>query len=220
MRICPSILNADRLNLSAEIARISDSADWLHLDVMDDIFVPNFTFDFDESKRIIESSPLPVDSHLMIVNPDEIAAEYAVAGSKSVTFHFEASSTPLQTLNMIRSSGARAGLAIKPQTSVAEVLDLLDHLDMLLVMTVEPGFGGQAFMTDMLDKVKDVRKIFGQRRSSAWLQVDGGISLETIGLAAIAGADTFVAGSAVYGSRDPSDTVRKLKELARAGFSS
>ena len=219
MRICPSILNADRANLPAEIARVSDSADWLHLDVMDNIFVPNLTFDFDETIRIIESSPIPVDSHLMIVNPDEVAAEYALVGSKSVTFHLEASSEPHQTLKRIRSSGARAGLAIKPQTAVADVLDLLDHLDMLLVMTVEPGFGGQSFMTEMLSKVREVRNLFKARKSSAWLQVDGGISLETIGLAANAGADTFVAGSAVYKSNNPSEMVRKLKELARAEFS-
>jgi len=215
IRICPSILNADRSNLLAEIQKVA-SADLLHLDVMDNRFVPNFTFTFDESVDIIEKSSLPVDAHLMIENPDNDAVAYAQAGAASVTFHFEASKDPLSTLKAIREAGARAALAIKPGTPFAQVQSLMSNLDMLLVMTVEPGFGGQKFMQGQMEKVQQAREfIEGLPEPRAWLQVDGGINLETISTAAQAGADTFVAGSAIYGSANPAETIAQLRNAAR-----
>jgi ribulose-phosphate 3-epimerase len=215
IRICPSILNADRDNLSSEISRISGQSDLIHLDVMDNIFVPNFTFTLEQSKKIIAECPIPVDSHLMIADPDESAHLYARAGSASVTFHYEASSNPLQTISQIKDEGARVGLALKPATPFQKIASLVEHLDMVLIMTVEPGFGGQSFMHDMMDKVREARKEIDSRFfEKIWLQIDGGVSLETIALAADAGADTFVAGSAVFKSDNPGLMVDSLRSLA------
>ena len=215
IRICPSILNADRENLSSEIARISDQSDLVHLDVMDNIFVPNFTFTFEQSEKIIAECPIPVDSHLMIADPDERAHLYARAGSASVTFHYEASSDPLKTISRIKDEGAKVGLALKPATPFHEISSLIEHLDMVLIMTVEPGFGGQSFMHDMMGKVKEARKEIDSRFfGKIWLQIDGGVSLETIAEAAEAGADTFVAGSAVFKSENPGLMVDSLRSLA------
>jgi ribulose-phosphate 3-epimerase len=211
VRITPSILNADFAHLDDEIAKIAHVSDLLHLDVMDNKFVPNFTFDFDTSSSIIARSPLPVDSHLMISDVDQLAPAYAHAGSASVTIHAEASENPIKTLRAIRSEGARAGLALKPGTQIEDYLDLVSEVDMFLIMTVEPGFGGQKFMGEMMDKVRQARKIIGDR--PIWLQVDGGISLETIEIAYEAGADTFVAGSAVFNSTDPAEMVTRLRAL-------
>ena len=215
IRICPSILNADRENLSSEIARISAQSDLVHLDVMDNIFVPNFTFTFEQSEKIIAECPIPVDSHLMIADPDERAHLYARAGSASVTFHYEASSDPLKTISRIKDEGARVGLALKPATPFHEISSLMEHLDMVLIMTVEPGFGGQSFMHDMMGKVKEARKEIDSRFfGKILLQIDGGVSLETIAEAAEAGADTFVAGSAVFKSENPGLMVDSLRSLA------
>jgi len=215
IRICPSILNADRENLSSEIGRISAQSDLVHLDVMDNIFVPNFTFTFEQSEKIIAECPIPVDSHLMIADPDERAHLYARAGSASVTFHYEASSDPLKTISRIKDEGARVGLALKPATPFHEISSLIEHLDMVLIMTVEPGFGGQSFMHDMMDKVKEARREIDSRFfGKIWLQIDGGVSLETIAEAAEAGADTFVAGSAVFNSENPGLMVDSLRSLA------
>jgi ribulose-phosphate 3-epimerase len=213
IRITPSILNADFAHLDREIAKIAPVSDLLHLDVMDNVFVPNFTFDFDSASKIISASPIPVDSHLMIADVDQLAPAYAHAGSASVTIHAEASNDVAKTLRAIRSEGARAGLALKPGTSLDLYSELIDDVDMFLIMTVEPGFGGQKFMDSMMDKVRSARKLIGDR--SIWLQVDGGISLETIEIARDAGADTFVAGSAVFNSPDPADMVTRLRELAQ-----
>jgi ribulose-phosphate 3-epimerase len=213
IRITPSILNADFAHLDREIAKIAPVSDLLHLDVMDNVFVPNFTFDFDSASKIISASPIPVDSHLMIADVDQLAPAYAHAGSASVTIHAEASNDAAKTLRAIRSEGARAGLALKPGTSLDLYSELIDDVDMFLIMTVEPGFGGQKFMDSMMDKVRSARKLIGDR--SIWLQVDGGISLETIEIARDAGADTFVAGSAVFNSPDPADMVTRLRELAQ-----
>jgi ribulose-phosphate 3-epimerase len=212
MRITPSILNADFSQLDQEISRIASVSDLLHLDVMDNVFVPNFTFDFDQAAAIIASSPIPVDSHLMIVDVDRLAPAYAHAGSASVTIHAEASSAISATLRAIKSEGARAGLALKPGSSIEDYSECVDEVDMFLIMTVEPGFGGQKFMTAMMDKVSRTRSIIGDR--PIWLQVDGGISIDTIEIAREAGADTFVAGSAVFSAPDPAEMVMQLRALA------
>lgn len=212
IRITPSILNADFSQLDAEIAKIASVSDFIHLDVMDDVFVPNFTFDFDSASKIIANSPIPIDTHLMVADVDEIALEYAQAGSSSVTIHAEATRDIRVTLKGIRSHGARAALALKPGTSIEEYERFVDDVDMFLIMTVEPGFGGQKFMDSMMEKVRRTRKLIGSR--PIWLQVDGGISLETIELAVAAGADTFVAGSAVFKAEDPAQMVIALRERA------
>jgi ribulose-phosphate 3-epimerase len=212
IRITPSILNADFSQLDVEIAKIASVSDFIHLDVMDDVFVPNFTFDFDSASKIIANSPIPIDAHLMVADVDEIALEYAQAGSSSVTIHAEATRDIRATLKGIRSHGARAALALKPGTSIEEYERFVDDVDMFLIMTVEPGFGGQKFMDSMMEKVRRTRKLIGSR--PIWLQVDGGISLETIELAVAAGADTFVAGSAVFKAEDPAQMVIALRERA------
>jgi len=212
IRITPSILNADFSQLDAEIAKIASVSDFIHLDVMDDVFVPNFTFDFDSASKIIANSPIPIDTHLMVADVDEIALEYAQAGSSSVTIHAEATRDIRATLKGIRSHGARAALALKPGTSIEEYERFVDDVDMFLIMTVEPGFGGQKFMDSMIEKVRRTRNLIGSR--PIWLQVDGGISLETIELAVAAGADTFVAGSAVFKAEDPAQMVIALRERA------
>ena len=212
IRITPSILNADFSNLQSEIAKIAKVSDLLHLDVMDNVFVPNFTFNFERASKIIKESPLPVDAHLMVADVDHIAPEYAQAGCASVTIHAEATKDVSGTLRAIRKIGARSGLALKPATQIEDYVDFIDDVDMFLIMTVEPGFGGQKFMTDMMSKVSRTRAIIGSR--PIWLQVDGGVSLETIEIAADAGADTFVAGSAVFNAQDPAAMVTALRELA------
>lgn len=212
IRITPSILNADRANLTSEIARIAAVSDLIHLDVMDNVFVPNFTFDFDAASAIIKASPVPIDSHLMVAEVDEIAIAYAQAGSASVTIHVEACRDIRNTVRGIRAAGARAAIALKPATQINLYEEFLNDVDMFLIMTVEPGFGGQSFIDEMLPKIERARTVIGDR--PIWLQVDGGISLTTIERAADAGADTFVAGSAVFNSSDPAAMVENLRKLA------
>jgi ribulose-phosphate 3-epimerase len=212
IRISPSVLNADRDNLQSEISRIASVSDLIHLDIMDDKFVPNFSWDFSAAEAIIKGCPIPVDAHLMIEDVDRLALDYAAIGTASVTIHVEASKTPRATLKSIRSAGSRAGLALKPGTALTDYEDLLDAVDMFLIMTVEPGFGGQSFMGDMMEKVRQTRKLIGDR--PIWLQVDGGISLDTIEIAREAGADSFVAGSAVFNSPDPAEMVNILRQRA------
>jgi len=212
IRICPSILNANFDNLPNEIRRVSEVSDLLHLDVMDNVFVPNFTFDLERSLEIIQLSELPVDVHLMISHADEKATSFVTTNTASITVHLEACSDPMATLRLIRARNVRAGLAIKPHTPIEAVEELLTEIDMLLVMTVEPGFGGQSFMDSMLPKVQTARRWLQQKGlSDTWLQVDGGISLTTIRRAFDAGADTFVAGSAVYKAEDPAEMIRSLR---------
>jgi len=212
IRICPSILNANFDNLPNEIRRVSEVSDLLHLDVMDNVFVPNFTFDLERSLEIIQLSALPVDVHLMISHADEKATSFVTTNTASITVHLEACSDPITTLRSIRARNVRAGLAIKPHTPIEAVKELLTEIDMLLVMTVEPGFGGQSFMDSMLPKVQTARRWLQQKGlSDTWLQVDGGISLTTIRRAFDAGADTFVAGSAVYKAEDPAEMIRSLR---------
>ena len=214
IRITPSILNADFSQLDQEIKRIADVSDLLHLDVMDDIFVPNFTFDFEAASKIVKSSVLAVDAHLMVANVDEIAVQYAEIGCASVTIHAEATANIPQTLKNIRKAGARSSLGIKPNTDISDYQAVIDDVDMFLIMTVEPGFGGQSFMESMMDKVRRTRELIGSR--PIWLQVDGGISMKTIEMALDAGADTFVVGSAVFNAPDPAAMVVSLREFAIA----
>lgn len=212
IRITPSILNADFSKLNEEIDRIASVSDLLHLDVMDDVFVPNFTFDFEAASKIIKQSSLPVDAHLMVANVDQIAVQYAEIGCASVTIHAEATSNIPKTLKNIRAAGSRASLGIKPNTSIEDYIDCVDLVDMFLIMTVEPGFGGQKFMENMMDKVKRTRQLIGDR--DIWLQVDGGVSMQTIEHALAAGADTFVVGSAVFNAADPAQMVIDIREFA------
>jgi len=217
--INPSILNAKFDDLANEIAKVSQSADQLHLDIMDNIFVPNFTFDFQRAKEIIAFSDLPVDAHLMIADPDVSAPRYAQAGCVSVTFHLEAAKNIGQTISDVKSNGAKVGVAVKPGTSLSLIEPFIEQIDLLLIMTVEPGFGGQSFMHDQMDKVKTARsRIELIKGGKPLIQVDGGISLETIGEAASAGANCFVAGSAVYKSTDPENMVQLLRKSAEEHF--
>lgn len=212
IRITPSILNADFSKLNEEINRIAGVSDLLHLDVMDDVFVPNFTFDFEAASKIIKESSLPVDAHLMVANVDQIAVQYAEIGCASVTIHAEATENIPATLKNIRAAGSRSSLGIKPNTSIEDYRDCVDLVDMFLIMTVEPGFGGQKFMENMMDKVKRTRELIGDR--DIWLQVDGGVSMQTIEIALAAGADTFVVGSAVFNAADPAQMVVDIREFA------
>jgi ribulose-phosphate 3-epimerase len=219
MRIQPSILSADFVNFESEFATIS-AADGIHVDVMDGHFVPNMTFGLGMVKRMQEIATLPLDVHLMIEDADHWAPLYAQAGVFSTTIHFEAVSDPIATAKAIRETGSRVGLSIKPNTTVAEIEGLLEHFDQLLVMSVEPGFGGQAFMPASLEKISHLRKLVDSRNLSTWIQVDGGIDLATIGLAAAAGADTFVAGSAVFNSSDRNSMIAQLRAKAQAAVPS
>ena len=214
VRITPSILNANFDDLAGEIRRIADVSDMVHLDIMDNQFVPNFTFDFESAGKIIRESVLPVDAHLMVMDADRIAPQYAEIGCASVTLHVEATRDIAQTLRAVRSQGARAGLAVKPNTDITDYSEFSDLVDMFLIMTVEPGFGGQQFIFEMVEKIQRARKIIGSR--PIWLQVDGGVTEATIEIAAAAGADTFVAGSAVFTSPDPAQMVTKLRDLAES----
>ncbi|MGH8938009.1 MAG: ribulose-phosphate 3-epimerase [Actinomycetes bacterium] len=214
VQITPSILSADFTDLAGEVARIAPAADWVHVDVMDNHFVPNLTIGLPVVERIVEVSDLPVDAHLMIADVDRWAPGYAEAGARSVTFHVEASAAPLRLARELRRLGARAGMALKPATPVEPYADLLGELDMLLVMTVEPGFGGQPFLDVVLPKVRRARELIKGRDLDLWLQVDGGVSAETIERCADAGADVFVAGSAVYGADDPAAVVERLRDQA------
>jgi len=213
VRINPSILAADFVNMERDLHRIA-TADLVHVDVMDNHFVPNLTFGPQMVSRIQAVSAIPLDVHLMISDVDRWAPEYAKIGAASVTFHVEASESPVELARTLRALGSRAGIALKPGTDVAPYLDDLAEFDQVLVMTVEPGFGGQSFMGDMMSKVQQVRDAADAAGSSVWLQVDGGIDLTTIATARSAGADTFVAGSAVYGAGDPNLNIAQLRAAA------
>lgn len=213
VRINPSILAADFVNMQAELARIA-SADFVHVDVMDNHFVPNLTFGPQMVERIQATSPVPLDVHLMISDADRWAPDYAEIGAASVTFHLEAAADPVAVARRLRDIGARAGVAVKPATPVEQLFDVLDEFDQILVMTVEPGFGGQSFMADQMPKLRRLADEARRRGSQVWLQVDGGIGESTIAQAADAGADTFVAGSAVFGADDPDAAITALRWAA------
>ena len=215
VRISPSILSADFVNLQRDVERIA-SADLVHVDVMDNHFVPTLTFGAQMVGRLQSISPLPLDVHLMISDADRWAPGYAELGAFSVTFHAEAASDVVETARALRVRGSRAGLAVKPGTDIEPYLELLPEFDQVLVMTVEPGFGGQSFMTETLPKLRALRAAVERHGLDVWLQVDGGIALDTIGIAAEAGADCFVAGSAVYGADSVEGAIAALRAAAEA----
>ena len=215
VRINPSILSADFVNLQRDVERIA-SADLVHVDVMDNHFVPNLTFGPQMVGRLQAIAPIPLDVHLMISDVDRWAPGYAELGAFSVTFHAEAAVDVVATARALRDRGSRAGLAVKPGTDIEPYLDLLPEFDQVLVMTVEPGFGGQSFMAETMPKLRSLRQAVTAHGLDVWLQVDGGITLDTIGIAAEAGADTFVAGSVVYGRDSVETAIAELRAAAEA----
>jgi ribulose-phosphate 3-epimerase len=215
VRISPSILSADFVNFDSEVQRIA-AADLVHVDVMDNHFVPNLTFGLPMVQRLQQVTPKPLDVHLMLEDPDRWAPGYAEAGAFSVTFHAEATGDAVGLARRLRDMGARAGLALKPGTAVDDYLEIASEFDQILVMTVEPGFGGQSFMVDMMPKLVALREVVNRTGLDIWLQVDGGVTEETIGIAADAGADTFVAGSAVFGAKDLTLAIENLRRAALA----
>ena len=213
-QLAPSILSADFARLADEAARVEGVADLLHVDVMDNHFVPNLTLGPVVVEALHKATRLPLDLHLMIEDPDRWAPEYVALGATLVTFHVEAAADPVQTARAIRSNGGKAGLALKPGTPLTPYVDILDEFDMVLVMTVEPGFGGQRFIAEMLPKIREARHAIANRGLAMWLEVDGGINADTAALCAEAGADVFVAGSAVFDAADPVAAARAIKTAA------
>ena len=218
MRITPSVLNADLSDLAGTLEKIP-SSDAVHVDIMDNHFVPNMTFGLPVVEALRRRTTLPMDIHLMVDNPDSYAPQFAELGCESVTFHVEASGAPIRLARELRRLGARASMALKPATPIEPYADMLGELDQVLLMTVEPGFGGQKFLDLVLPKIRRTRRLVAATGQDIWIQVDGGVSVETINRCAEAGADVFVAGTAVFRADDPDQMVRQLREQATAACS-
>jgi ribulose-phosphate 3-epimerase len=213
--IAPSILAADFAHLADEVHAVEAEADWVHVDVMDNHFVPNLTIGLPVVQSLRRATTIPFDVHLMITDPDRWAPGYAEAGAYNVTFHAEACENPVKLAKTLRAAGSKAGLAIDRDTPVEPYLELLPFVDVLLIMTIKAGFGGQTFIPEMMQKVRDVRRRATVKNLEVRIEVDGGVGADTIEQAAEAGADAFVAGTAVYGADDPAEAVRRLRALAR-----
>ncbi|WP_040780023.1 ribulose-phosphate 3-epimerase [Nocardia pneumoniae] len=213
--IAPSILSADFAHLADEAQAVA-GADWLHVDVMDAHFVPNLTLGLPVVESLLKATDIPLDCHLMIEDPGRWAPPYAEAGAHNVTFHAEATDDPIAVARDIRAAGAKAGLSVKPNTPIEPYLEILREFDTLLVMSVEPGFGGQSFIPEVLEKARIVRNLVDSGELRLLVEIDGGINADTIEAAAVAGVDCFVAGSAVYNTADPAATVQALRQQAAA----